>query len=125
MPKRGNTECIQDVIEAISRIERYVGKISYQRFLKDIKTQDAIVRNIEIIGEAVKNITSDFKKKHRNVDWASIAKMRDKLIHHYFGVNLEIVWDVAKNKLPELKSQLDSILATMESERKEGKNRKV
>ena len=65
MPKRGNAECIQDIIEAISRIESYLAGIGYNRFLKDIKTQDAIVRNLEIVGEAVKNISADFSARAR------------------------------------------------------------
>lgn len=91
MPKRGDKEWVSDVSEAIGRIERYVAHESYKKFLKDAKTQDAVVRNLEIIGEAVKNISADFKKKHKSVEWRKIAGMRDKLIHSYFGVNLEIV----------------------------------
>ncbi|MGH9339090.1 MAG: HepT-like ribonuclease domain-containing protein [Acidobacteriota bacterium] len=63
------------------------------------------------MGEAVKNISADFKRKHKNVDWASIARMRDKLIHHYFGVNWEIVWDVAEHKLPKVAEELKPLLS--------------
>ena len=109
MPKRGDLEWVSDIKEAIRRVERYTRGVSYQKFLKNIKTQDAVVRNLEIIGEAVKNISADFKKKHKNVEWKNIAGMRDKLIHHYFGVNWEIVWDVVKEKLPELKKQVERV----------------
>lgn len=109
MPKRGDLEYAKDVKEAIRRIEAYTKRLSYQKFLKNIKTQDAVVRNLEIIGEAVKNISTNFKNKHKYVAWKNIAGMRDKLIHEYFGVNWSIVWDVVKHKLPELKSQLESI----------------
>ena len=68
------------------------------------------MRNLEIIGEAAKSISSDFKKEHRDVDWKGMAGMRDRLIHHYFGVNLDVVWSVVKDKLPGLKMQMEGIL---------------
>ncbi len=110
MPKRGNLEYVRDIKEAIKRIERYTKGNSYQNFLKDTKTQDAVVRNLEIIGEAAKNISTDFKKKYKDIEWKSIAGMRDRLVHKYFGVNWEIVWAVTKEKLPRLKSQVKKIL---------------
>lgn len=106
MSERGDLQWVADIVEAVRRIRDYTKGISYRRFLDDTKTQDAVVRNLEIIGEAVKNISADFKKEHKNVNWAEIARMRDKLIHHYFGVNWEIVWDVIKRKLPELTKEL-------------------
>lgn len=111
MRKRGDKEWVSDVSEAIGRIERYVTHVSYKKFLKDVKTQDAVVRNLEIIGEAVKNISADFKKKHKYVEWRKIAGMRDKLIHSYFGVNLEIVWNAVKVKLPEFNGKIKKIIA--------------
>ena len=110
MSKRGDLECVSDINQAIKRIEAYTKDINYQEFLEDIKTQDAVVRNLEIIGEAAKNISAAFKKKHKSIEWKSIAGMRDKLIHHYFGVSPVIVWGVVKEKLPELRRQLESIL---------------
>jgi len=82
--------------------------MNYEKFLEDIKTQDAVARNIEIIGEAVKNISSDFKRKHNNINWRSIAGMRDKIIHFYFGIKWDIIWDVVKNKLPDFKDEIKS-----------------
>ena len=79
-------------------------------FLKDEKTQRAFARSIEIIGEAVKNISNDVIIKYKEVPWRSIAGMRDKLIHGYFSVDYEIVWDVAKNIIPEFKYQLIKIM---------------
>ena len=81
MSKREDPELVSDIMEAIIRIERYMKGVGYQEFLSDTRTQDAIVRNIEIIGEAVKNISDDFKKKHKSFDWKNIAGMRDKLVH--------------------------------------------
>ncbi len=76
----------------------------------------AAARSLEIIGEAVKNISSDLKRKHKDVEWKKIAGMRDKIIHYYFGVNWNILWDVIQNKLPDLKSKFDYILKELNSE---------
>ena len=97
-----------DIKEAIARVEEYTRGISYQELLEDKTTQDAVVRNIEIMGEAAKKISTDFKRKHKDIDWKAIAGTRDKVIHEYFGVNWSILWDVVKNKIPQLKTQLDS-----------------
>ncbi|MEW6679932.1 MAG: HepT-like ribonuclease domain-containing protein [bacterium] len=70
--------------------------MSYKEFLEDIKTQDAVVRNLEIIGEAAKNISEELKKKYPRIQWKDLAGVRDKLIHHYFGVNFDIVWNKRK-----------------------------
>ncbi len=110
MPKRGDLECAADIAEAIRRIEAYTEGITYQNFLADTKTQDAVVRNLEIIGEAVKKMSGDFKAKHEDIDWKGASGMRDRLIHDYFGVNWSIVWDVTISRLPELKSQIDQLL---------------
>ena len=87
--------------------KEYTAGIDYQEFLDDKKTQDAVVRNIGIIGEAVKRLSAEFKRNHKEIEWKVIAGMRDKLVHDYFGVNLDILWDVVENKLPELKVKLE------------------
>ncbi len=110
MPKRRDWERAGDIVEAIGRFKVYTRGYTYSKFLSDSKTQDAIVRNLEIIGEAAKNISGEFRKKHRAIDWKNIAGMRDRLIHEYFGVNWEIVWDVATLKLPQLESTLRKLL---------------
>lgn len=78
--------------------------------MQDIKTQDAVVRNLEIIGEAAKNISDDFRGKYPQIPWRELAGARDRLIHHYFGVNYDIVWVIAKKELPEIIIQLEQIL---------------
>lgn len=115
MPKRGNKEFIKDIKEAIERINNYTGEMSYDTFLLDLKTQDAVVRNIEIIGEATKNLSKDFKNKYKDIDWKNIAGMRDKIIHFYFGVKWDIVWSVIKDKMPKFKSQIENILKELET----------
>lgn len=110
MSKRKNVDFISDIREAINSIELYTHKIGFDVFLSDKKTQDAVVRNLEIIGEAVKNLSRDFIEKYKDIEWKSIAGLRDKVIHFYFGVNWDIVWDVIEKKLPELKEKIDLIL---------------
>jgi len=80
--------------------------------LKDIKTQDAVVRNLEITEEAIKNISEELKKKYPKIPWKDLAGIRDKLIHHHFGVNLDIVWNIVKEELPGIVLQLEEILKT-------------
>ncbi|MFQ5896522.1 MAG: DUF86 domain-containing protein [Nitrospinota bacterium] len=111
MSKRGDLEYLNDMKEAIRRIQSYTKGFSYQKFLKDTKTQDAVIRNLEIIGEAAKNISPSLRRSYKPIDWGQVAGMRDRLIHQYFGVNWEIVWNVIEEKLPELKSQIGRILA--------------
>ena len=108
---------IQDILESIEIIERYTKGITKEEFLDkedNLQMQDAIIRRLEIIGEAVKNIPSKFKKGYPNVLWKQIAGMRDVLIHEYFGVNLERVWETAKKDLPELKEKISKILKDIE-----------
>jgi uncharacterized protein with HEPN domain len=110
MSKRGDKEFLSDIKEAILRIDDYIGAMDYEKFLQDIKTQDAVVRNLEIIGEAVKNLSKDLKRKYKDIEWKDIAGMRDKIIHFYFGVKWDIVWSVVKDKLPALKEKVEEIL---------------
>lgn len=97
---------IEDILEAIHKIDIYLKGMTFGQFSKDTKTVDAVVRNLEIIGEAIKSIPQNIKEKNRQIEWKKIAGLRDILIHQYFGVDLEIVWDVTQNKLPSLKCQM-------------------
>ena len=115
MSKRRNKELLTDITEAIDRIGIYIKELNYEKFLQDIKTQDAVIRNIEIIGEAVKNLSKDLREKHKEIEWKDVAGMRDKIIHFYFGVKWEIVWDVIKNEIPLLKEKIEKILNGIEN----------
>ena len=110
MSKRTDREFLLDMQEAIRRITDYTEQMTYQAFLKDTRTQDAVVRNLEIIGEAAKKLTKDLRERHTAVPWRSMAAIRDRLIHHYFGVNLDIVWQIVVEELPKVATQLDRIL---------------
>ena len=95
--------------DAIERVAEYTtdGK---DAFFADRKTQDAVVRNLEVIGEAVKHVSTELKAAHPDIPWQQIAGMRDKMIHEYFGVNLKVVWEVVARDLRELKGKILAIL---------------
>jgi uncharacterized protein with HEPN domain len=101
---------LNDIAEAASSIRSYTGQMSYEEFSKDKMRIDAVVRNFEIIGEAAKNINEDLKKKFPATDWKAIAGLRDTLIHGYFGIDLEILWDIVVHKIPPLLSEIDAII---------------
>jgi uncharacterized protein with HEPN domain len=103
-------EYLRHIFDEISYIEDVIYDIDEADFFTDETLKRSFVRSIEIIGEAAKKVPVDFKDKHSNIDWKRIAGMRDKLIHDYFGVDYHIVWDVAKNKLPELKQKIAGII---------------
>ena len=106
MSKRTDYEFLSDIREALQRITSYITGMTYESFVADPKTQDAVIRNLEILGEAAKNLSEDFRARYAAVPWRSIAGARDRLIHHYFGTNLDIVWQIATVELPEVASQL-------------------
>ncbi len=114
MSNRKAKDFLQDILEACQRIIAYTTSIDYQTFLKDEKTQDAGIRNLEILGEAAKNLPAEFKQDHTNLPWNQMARTRDRLIPHYFGVNLDIVWGIIQEELTGLRDQLHEILSGME-----------
>ena len=110
MSKRGNIELLCDIQGAIKNIFSYTKDISRDKFQKDLKTRDAVIRNFEIIGEATKQMTGEFKIKNKNVPWRDMARFRDKLIHHYSGIDTDNVWDIIEKSLPNLAPQIDQLI---------------
>lgn len=110
MSERTDKDFLRDIQEAARRIRTYTVDITYDRFLEDFKSQDAVIRNLEIIGEATKNLSPKLREEYPEIPWKGMAGVRDRLIHDYFGVNLDIVWDIVSVELPKLKSQIDTIL---------------
>ena len=107
MAARDQMLFLEDILEAIERIEEYIQDMDFESFASDKKTFDAVIRNLEVIGEASKNISTAIKDENPEINWRGIAGMRDKLIHGYFGVDPEIVWETIQKRLPELKDQLN------------------
>ena len=100
---------IEDVKDSINNIEKFSKGLTKDKFSKDILRQSAIIRQLEIIGEAVKNIPYSFREKYPKIPWKDIAGFRDILSHAYFGVNLDRVWNIIKNDLPKLKEKINKI----------------
>ena len=105
---------IMHILESIDAVEKFSKNLNRSKLEKSRLKQSAIIREIEIIGEAVKNLPEHTKRAHPEVEWKSIAATRDKMIHHYFGVDLDIVWDIVKSDLPKLKKKIKLIKASLE-----------
>jgi len=101
---------IQDILKAIEDIDSFIRNEDFKEFCKDEKTKSAVVWKINIIGEAAKNVSKSVREKYKEVPWKYMARMRDKIAHFYFGIDYEIVWDVVKNRLPEIKILIKKIL---------------
>lgn len=100
---------ITHILECINNIEEFSKNLTEKKLRENKMKQDAIIRELEIIGEASKNLSEEFKNKHKSIEWKTIAGFRDKLIHHYFGIELERVWNVLKKDLPKLKEEISRI----------------
>ena len=110
MPIREWRLRIEDMLEAIGRIEEYVQGMHLNAFIEDRRTADAVVRNLEIIGEAARNVPDDVASCHPEVPWKKAWEMRNVLTHAYFGVDLPTVWKTIQEDLPPLKAQLQRLL---------------
>jgi len=110
MSERRDTDFLRDIQEAARRVNVYTTGINYKDFLDDTKTHDAVIRNLEIIGEATKNLSAELRARHPHIPWKGMAGVRDRLIHHYFGINLDIVWHIITTELPDIALQVEKIL---------------
>jgi uncharacterized protein with HEPN domain len=108
--RRSQLLFLNDITESIESIRSYIGEMNFEEFSHDKMRIDAVVRNFEIIGEAVKNINEDLKHCFPNTDWKAVAGFRDTLIHGYFGIDLEILWDIAVHKIPPLNDEIAAII---------------
>lgn len=105
---------LKHIQDAIERIEEYGGNMTFEEFRQNILVQDGILRRIQVIGEAVKHLSENILKTDPNTPWKGWAGIRDKIIHHYFGIDIEIVWDTIQIDLPALKKAILSLLEKME-----------
>ena len=109
MSKRDAALLIEDMCAAMDKIARYTAGMERAAFLADEKTVDAVVRNVEIIGEASKQVPEDFKAQHAAVPWAQMAGLRNRIVHDYAAIDLELIWDIVQHSLPALRRQLDGL----------------
>lgn len=114
--KRDVKVFLEDILESIEKIEEYTANIDEEDFYENSIIQDAVLRRLEIIGEAVKNIPDDFREKYPDIPWKQIAGMRDVLIHAYFGVNWRRVWKVIEEDIQDLKFRILRILEELEAD---------
>ena len=108
---------LRDLLDAIEKIQDFIKDLDYEDFKKDDKTKFAVIRGLEIIGEATKHISEEVRVKYPEVPWKEMAGMRDVLAHDYFGVDEETVWLTAKNKIPQLKPSIEKILNEINDEK--------
>jgi len=108
--ERDSIDFLMDILDSIEKIEDFVKGFDFEEFSKDTKTIYAVVRALEIIGEATKNLPTSLRSNHPEVPWKDMAGFRDKVIHGYFGVDLEVVWDTAVKDAPFLKPLIANIL---------------
>ena len=109
-----NEVYLRHILDEIIFLLKSTESLNYDAFLESEMYTRAFSRSLEIIGEAVKNLSPSFRKKHSDIEWKKIAGMRDKIIHHYFSVDYKILWDVIKNKLPEIKEKIQIVLIPKE-----------
>lgn len=116
MKKREIGDYVQDILEAIIEVKVFTQRMESADFASDKKTINAVVRSLEVMGEAAKKIPDDVRQKYPDIPWRSMAGMRDKLIHEYFGIDLDIVWEVVSVELPPLKPLVQQVLEDIDSE---------
>jgi len=112
--KRNHKLFVKDILECLEKIDEFLGSMDFEQFREDDKTKSAVVRKLEIIGEAAKNIPKQIRQKYRELPWTDMAGMRDKIAHFYFGIDYSIVWEVIKEKLPEIKPVIQKMLEEIE-----------
>jgi uncharacterized protein with HEPN domain len=114
MSKRDADILLEDILQAIEKIARYTENYELKHFIADDKTIDAVVRNIEIIGEAVSKLPDELKEANSDVEWKRIKGMRNRIVHEYFGVDVGIVWAIITQHLPDLAMQVKDILSELD-----------
>jgi len=101
---------LDDILDAVAKIRDYTSGMNLEGLKNDPRTLDAVVRNLEVIGEAAKKIPDDVRRRYPVIEWKKIAGLRDILIHEYFGIDVNIIWDIVRTKLPPLDEQIKKVL---------------
>ena len=110
MSKRSSRLLLEDILESVDKISEYTKGISFDEFLNDSKTSDAVIRNFEIIGEASNRLPEEVRDEYPSVDWHRIRGFRNRIVHDYMGIDFQVVWHIKENFLPDLKNKIQSIL---------------
>lgn len=118
MSKRDFKLFLKDMLEGIQKIMKYTKGKSYEEFVNDELLVDGVIRNLEVLGEAAKNIPQSFRKNYPDVEWKKIAGLRDILIHEYFGIDYEVLWDIIQNKIPKINEDIQVILEELKKTKK-------
>jgi uncharacterized protein with HEPN domain len=114
MSKRSLELLVEDIWESIEKIERYIEGMTQDNFQSDEKTTDAVVRNFEIIGEAASRLPEDFTSRYSEIEWVKIIGLRNRIVHEYFGVDLQIIWQILKKDIPAFKASLKNIRSRLD-----------
>lgn len=109
MSKRDPSVLLEDIMLAIQKISRYTSRMNHDAFLGDELVIDAVARNLEIIGEAVRQLPEEFRQVHPQIPWNQIAALRNRIVHDYFGLDLEIIWEIIQHDLPKLDKQVRAL----------------
>ena len=113
MSKRIPRLLLDDILHCADKISEYTDRMSFEQFLNDSKTLDAVIRNFEIIGEAANRLPEEFKDKYPSVNWHRIRGFRNRIVHDYMGIDYQTVWLIKENFLPSLKDQIQNVLKTI------------
>ncbi|MBF0539559.1 MAG: DUF86 domain-containing protein [Nitrospirae bacterium] len=116
MSKRQWRLFIEDIFESADKIVKYTDGLNSDDFFKDPKTYDAVMRNLQIMGEAVKNVPREIKERYKHIHWKNITGLRNIIVHEYFGVKESVIWDIIKNGIPDIKRQIENILKVLHAE---------
>jgi uncharacterized protein with HEPN domain len=116
MSKRDYKIFLEDIIESIDKIKSYTKNLTFYDFAQDSKTIDAVVRNIEIIGEAAHQIPSDIMNKFKYIEWHKLKAIRNRIVHEYFGVDYSIIWEIIQNDIDLLRSNIKDVLEHLQRE---------
>lgn len=118
--KRKSSLYLKDILTAIQKIDEFIEGMNFEQFLEDDKTSSAVIRKLEIIGEAVKQLPPEIRERYSEIPWAAMAKSRDKIIHFYHGIDYEIIWQIIKEDLPRVKEKLQQIYLQIVKEEQRG-----
>jgi uncharacterized protein with HEPN domain len=109
MSKRDSAILLEDIMVAIQKIRRYTSQMDHDAFLADDLVIDGVARNLEIIGEATRQLPKEFRRLHTQIPWTEIAGLRNRIVHDYFGLDLEIIWEIVQHDLPELDKKIRAL----------------